>query len=341
MEPPKHSLEELLLDFHLDRLSEQDRLWIEAELQRDVELRAKSERLGQMLRPLDHWTVQTAPSQLVDKVLEHTERIGRAPVSPVGDGGYSGRSFSLPVRELLAVAACIALLAGVFVPGIVDIRSRAQRAMCASNLGSICQGTRLYQQAFGGSLPFAGRIAGASWLPGGDGGKPYGSNSRHLYKLVKGNWGPKPEHFICPASKTAKPMQADDLAAYDDFASVRNNSYDSLNLSGANPNLRPTMPIAYVSDANPLFKNGRFDETVDPTTANSPVHGGLGQTVLTLDGSARWMTTPIYGVQRDNLWLVGDIRRYTGTESPTSKDDAQLLPGYPATDPAVERFLTH
>jgi type II secretory pathway pseudopilin PulG len=342
MEPYEQSPEKLLLDYHLGRLGQEERSWIEAELERDAQLREKSERLGHMLRPLDHWTVPTAPPSLIDRVLARTEGPGWAKpgaTATSGESEYRGRSFSLPLREILAVAACIALLASVLIPGISDVRSRAQQTVCASNLGSIFQGTRLYQQAFGGSLPFAGKVVNASWLPGGSRVNPYASNSRHIFLLAKFNYGPKPEDFICPASKTGEPMRADDLAAYDDFASVRNNSYDSLNLGGDNPNVRPRGAIAYMSDANPLFKNGRFDETVDPDHTNSPAHKGRGQTVLTLDGSAQWTTTPFYGAKRDNLWLIGEIRHYSGTESPTSEDDAQLVPGYPTTDASVRRYL--
>ena len=46
------------------------------------------------------------------------------------------------------------------------------------------------------------------------------------------------------------------------------------------------------------------------------------------------MTTPVYGTQKDNVWLAGDIRHYTGMERPTNCDDVQLVPGYPATDRA-------
>ncbi len=334
--------EDLLLDFHLDRLGDGDRVWIEAELLRDVELRGKSDRLGQMLRPLDHWSVPPAPANLVGKVLAGVEEASRkkgAAVSPYEEDALPRRSFTIPLREILAVAACIVLLAGVAIPGLSGIRGRAQGAICAGNLGSIFQGVCLYQQSFDESLPFAGRIAGAVWLPGTERDRPYASNSRHLYLLAKFNYVPDPKRFVCPADSTASPMRADDVAFYDDFASTRNKSYDSLNLSGAKPNLRPAMPIAYLSDRNPLFKDGRFDESVDPHTANSPVHKGRGQTVLTLDGSARWRTTPIYSANRDNLWLAGDIERYRGTESPTRNDDAHLVPGYPVTDPKVQRVL--
>ncbi|MCH7808428.1 MAG: hypothetical protein IIB60_04325 [Planctomycetes bacterium] len=135
-----------------------------------------------------------------------------------------------------------------------------------------------------------------------------------------------------PSTASLSDMPADELAQYNDFARKRNVSYDSLNLCGPTPNLRPAPTMAYMSDPNPLFIGGRFQETVDPTHANSPAHGGRGQTVLLIDGSTRKLTSPIYGADRDNLWLVGNIRRYTGTETPTDAHDAFLIPGYPSTD---------
>jgi hypothetical protein len=58
--------------------------------------------------------------------------------------------------------------------------------------------------------------------------------------------------------------------------------------------------------------------------------------VLALNGNARWLTRPLLGKKRDNLWLAGDIRRYVGTEIPIDPDDVQLIPGFPAgSDPSV------
>ncbi|MGB2986455.1 MAG: hypothetical protein WBE26_11295 [Phycisphaerae bacterium] len=338
----KLNLEELLLDWHLDQPDEEDRSWIEEELRRDEQLRAKSDRLGQILQPLDHWTVAPGRPNLADKVLAYVEGSTRdkSPVLPfpTEEGGYR-RSPFLSLRELVAVAACILLLIGVFVPGVSGIRSRSHRAICASNLGSIFRGVTAYQQAFAGSLPFAGSCANASWLPGGAPDQPYASNSRHTYLLVKLDYGPSAGNFICPACRSGKPMREDNRVAYNDFARACNVSYASLNLAGPSPNLRPRTRIAYISDANPLFVNARFNESIDPDKTNSPAHGGKGQTVLTLDGSVKWMTTPVYGPERDNLWLIGNIRRYTGVEIPAGDDDVQLLPGYPATDPVVCRTL--
>lgn len=342
MEREERNLEELLLDWHLDRLGEPDRSWIEEELRRNAELRAKSDRLQRILEPLDNWGVPSPRPNLADKVLAYIEESvrkveGAAPVPISGHGHIGGAFWSF--RDLVAVAACLLLLVGVAVPGVTGLRSRAQRALCANNLGSIFHGVSSYRQDFAGALPFAGVLANASWLPGGARDRPYGSNSRHVYLLVKLNHGPTPKDFVCPAARSAKPMRVADLAAHRDFARACNNCYDSLNLAGSSPNLRPRARTPYLSDVNPLFVGARFNASIDPDRTNSPAHGGRGQTVLTLDGSARWMTTPIYGPKRDNLWLIGNIRRYTGVESPTNRDDVQLVPGYPATDPAVCRKL--
>ena len=344
MEPEKPNPEDLLLDWHLNRIDEQDRLWIERELQRDESLRARGNRLGRILQPLDHWTVPPAQTNLADKVLasvQHSTRgAERVLQFPVEEPVHRRLRF-LSLKDALAVAACLLLLVGVFVPGASQIRSRSQRAMCAGNLASIFRGVSAYQDTFDGSLPFAGTYAGASWLPGGATGRPYASNSRHTYLLVKLNYGPSAADFICPANKTGVPMQAADFAAYNDFVNIYNVSYDSLNLAGESPNLRPPASVAYIGDTNPLFVGVRFDESVNPDKTNSPAHRGRGQTVITLDGSTRWMTTPIYGSKRDNLWLAGRIRRYTGVETRASDDDVQLVPGYPATDPTVCRALAH
>ena len=327
--------EALLLDFHLDQLSNEDRNWVESELLRDAELRTKSDRLRKILRPLDHWTVSPAPTHLVERVLRSVEASpAEGTAAPAGSGAgeaYRPRPF-FSLRELVAIAASIVVLVSVAVPGLTGVRNRAQRAACASNLGSIFRGVTLYQQAFGGSLPFAGSVPDAAWLPEGARNRPYVSNSRHPYLIAKLSYA-KPEDFVCPASKAGTAMRADELADYDDFARARNISYDSLNLAGGRPNLRPPRFIAYMSDANPLFADARFNPSVDPTKANSRAHGrGAGQSVLILNGSVRWLTSPVYGVKRDNLWIAGNILRYVGTETPAGNEDAFLIPGYPATE---------
>ncbi|UCE60033.1 MAG: hypothetical protein JSU63_21645 [Phycisphaerales bacterium] len=334
------SPDDLLLDLHLGRMDEQDRAWLASELLRDTTLRAKSDRLGALLRPLDHWTVPAPPANLADKVLtsiRRTEEDEQPSVLPITEEASYSRPSLGSFRQVVAVAACIIALVGVVGPGLSEVRARSHRARCASNLGSIFRGTTLYQQAFGGSLPFAGCEPDAAWLPGSGTDRPYRSNSRHIFLIAKLNYGPQPKDFVCPSNGDDRPMRVDGLADYDDFKTARNISYGSLNLAGRRPNLRPPMPIPYMSDPNPLFVNASFNSAVDPNRTNTRAHRGKCQRVLILDGSVIRLTVPVFGPNRDNFWLAGKIRRYVGTETPTADNDAFLIPGYPTTDPLVQQ----
>lgn len=345
--------EELLLDLHLDQLDDVQRVRIEGELRKDAALLEKSERLSRILQPLDCWQPTTAADRLADRILSHirdrkgafgprneTEQPSPAIIKMQPESAESYRPRFLPVRDLVAAAACLLLLVGVFVPGLSTVRARSQRAACANNLGSIFRGTSIYQETFNGSLPYAGQARRAVWLPSSDRSRPFASNSRHSYLLVKGGYGPSAKHFICPADKGAVPMVVDDFTTRTDFARVANISYDALNLrAGDHPgegvNLRPRRSLVYMGDPNPLFTRAKFNPTINADTANSRAHGRRGQTVLTLDGSTQWLQSPLVGPKGDNIWLAGKIRRYTGSESRSGADDVQLIPGLPATDPDI------
>lgn len=341
----RHRIEALLLDLHLGQIGDEDRREIEAMLDADPELGRRSDAIGRSLRPLDYWTVAAMPENFIEKTLDRIQRSAAPadPMPPDHQAQTTTRPFGrlrFPIKEFLAVAACIAMLAGMFVPGLAELRDRSKRSRCATNLGSIFQGAKLYQASFAGALPYAGAQGETAWLPtAGRSDRPYASNSRHIFLLAKYNFGPRPASFICPSAPNGRAMPADRLAMRRDFAGVDNISYDSLNLAGRNPNLRPTTSIAYAGDRNPIFRSGRFDASVDPNQANSPAHRSRGQSVLALDGSVQWITSPFFGKTRDNIWLAGNIRRYDGTERPTDPRDAQLVPGYPSSDPSVQKML--
>jgi len=323
--------EELLLDYHLDRLDATQRAWIESELNRDASLAEKSRQLGHILKPLDYWQPAAPTEHLAERILAQARR-GRMPsvlqMPPDESSRYRPRF--LPARELVAVAACVLLLVGFFIPGLSSMRDRSQRAACANNLSKIFAGTSVYRE-------YAGEVRNAAWLPSAQADRAYASNSRHGYLLIKQGFGPRVEDFICPADKNAVPMVVDDYVNRDDFERAANVSYDALNLTAGAQHLRPRRSLVYMGDPNPLFKRARFDASVNPDTANSLAHGSHGQTLLLLDGSAQWVDSPVVGPTADNIWLAGDIRNYTGTESRASADDVQLIPGIPVTDPDVQR----
>lgn len=333
--------EERLLDLHLNRLDDDARARIQAELDSDVSLQDKSRCLGRILKPLDYWQPTSVSDNLTDRILNDLRRDARPRVikmQPESVDTYRPRF--LPFRDLAAAAACVLLLVGVFVPGLSTVRARSQRVVCAANLGSIFRGTSAYQEAFDGSLPFAGEVPNAVWLPSSDRSRPLASNSRHSYLLVRGGYGPTPKNFVCPSDAHATPMDVTDFTARQDFALAANVSYDALNLAsngapGDGAKLRPRRSLVYMGDPNPLFRNAKFDPSIDADRANSPAHARGGQTLLSLDGSTTWAKSPLVGPSRDNIWLAGKIRSYTGDESRITADDVQLIPGIPAGDPSV------
>ncbi len=342
----RENFEDLLLEWHLGLLEAEDRARLSAELHRDESLRAKSEKLARVLRPLDHWTVSRDAEKLEERILRSIGRFdptiqsGTAPIpEPAGSGGFRFPFFRL--RDLAGIAACILILLSVAIPGVSEMRSRSQRTLCAGNLGDIFRGVAGYQTAFAGSLPFAGYNQNAAWLPDRNDRWNHASNSRHVFLLLKQGFVSRPQAFLCPCADDAAPMKIARLNACDDFNSARNIRYDSLNLSGMSPNIRPVNAIAYLGDANPLFVGARFNESLDPEVANSPAHGGRGQTVLILDGHAEFLRTPIYGSRRDNVWVIEGVRRYTGNEVPVRQDDAFLVPGFPRGDDSPLNQPTH
>lgn len=331
-------MEDLLLEWHLGLIDGDARVRIEEELRRNSALKAKSDRLGRILQPLDHWTTGPVPAHLEAAILRRVRTDSTR--ERVSGGAIESEAYAPPgprytLRDFLAVAACILLVFSVMIPGLSSARERSRRIACASNLKSVGDGVTMYQAAFGGWLPFAGIEDDAAWLPEASAARPYSSNSRHGFLLLKYELVNAPSNFVCPSS-SGSAMNDEDLAGAVDFKSASNISYDGLNMAGPTPRAESNPESPYMSDHNPLFRGGRFNHLVDPDTANSRSHERLdGQNVLALDGGVRWMDSPIFGTRRDNVWLVDDLLTYNGTEAQSSPNDAFLVPGYPQTDPSV------
>ncbi len=346
----RHRLE-LLLDYHLDRLDADERVRVEGWLDEDLALQASNRNLIEVLRPLDAWTVPAADPDLADNVLRAVERSRKlrdlsdqpewqeaAGAAISGESGGRSRGFLFSGRELLAAAACVLLVFSLLVPGISKVRRDRQRGQCAMNMHAIQQGLSSYQDTFRSAVPFMAGIPGASWLPGGAGApeRATQSNSRHTFLILKLRLVSRAEAFICPADD-ALAMDDADIQQSDDFTEFRNNSYDSMNMAGGFPEIEPAPSTVYLSDHNPLFVRGRFDDSIDPDQANSPNHDGRGQNILRLDGSVEWLTSPMIEKRGDNLWLMGNRRQYDGTETLDDPSDGWMIPGFPkGTVPADE-----
>ena len=326
---------ELLLDAHLHRLDEAEQDALSQRLDDEPAMQACSDRLGAILEPLDAWSVPSPPSGLVRGVLARlpaSRTLEPPPTSaPAAVEPLRMRRPFVSLREVLAVAACIALFSGVIVPGVKKIRYGARQAACANNLRTIYAGTTAYANSFGGQLPYAGRVHNAFGISGGRSAVPpvfnegQLSNSSNQFVLLRMRFVLNPQAFICPSRLDDRAMDPGVVQQLVAFPSASNCSYDlqlmdrPMALEGSDPR-RP-----WQGDANPFFDTPDFS-SADLNAVNSRSHGRRGQNVLRLGGDAQFETSPIIG--GDNIWRADDGRSSgaPGGVGPPAQD-VYLIPG--------------
>src|SRR5262245_52303183 len=124
-----------LLDLHLNRLEPGEALQVEESIAASAELAAQSRALRDVLSMLDRDEAPETPGDLVESVMARVEaepRVIPFPQKAAGAGALrSGQEISatpvLSLRELVAIAACITLFIGVFVPGYFKAQNIARR----------------------------------------------------------------------------------------------------------------------------------------------------------------------------------------------------------------------
>jgi hypothetical protein len=315
--------DDLLLDYHLGLLDDATRQQIDERLKRDPELTTRLDRLRGILQPLDTWAAPPAPANLVSNILDRIEesrfpRLVASSTLPPGErrGGRRRPVISLP--ELVALAACLTLFVGIFVPSVSKQRFGARKALCQHNLASLFGGMQSYAADHGGALPNVGVTRGADWLRDAP-------NRQNLLVLFRLRYVGDPRTLVCPSrgDHEAAPTTADRRIA---ILARRNCSYDFQNMGGPTTGLRVGWCIPIAADSNPLFEGGSFHAVVDPRKANSVAHRGRGQNVLCTDGHIIFAREPIAGQFRDNIWTIEGIKHYTGTEVQSASTDAFLVP---------------
>ncbi len=338
MDDRYESMEFLLLDLHLRRLGAEDAVRVEEALASSPELTARSRAVRDLFSLLDAVPPPEPPGDLADGVMARIEReTATLPFREAASALPSGRSHDLsgtPVlslRELIAIAACITLIVGIFVPGYFKARNIAQRNMCRDNLVALHQGMAVYARDNNGYAAYAGYVPGGSWRQTMTPGIRRVSTTKPLFLLLHGGYVSDPRRFVCPASAQSIPMLADDYRGFTDFAEPANVSYSSqfMNLPRGRrlEDMNPGMVL--IGDRNPLgdSRAAHIISPYDESSGNSRSHeDGAGQCAVRVSGSAGWYTQPTIGVDRDNIYRPGDLCRFDGTEVPISPTDNYLLP---------------
>ncbi len=225
-------IESLLLDHHLRRLDPQQESRVHEALAESPELAAQSRGLEEVLGLLDRHQAPEPPAELANSVLARVDAQTavlpfRAPSSAVPAGTAHDLSASpvLSLRELIAIAACITLFVGIFVPGYYKAQSIAKRNRCLDNQRQIWAGMASFAQANDGHISRAEFVPGGSWLPTRVPNVRRVSNTAYIFRLVRQGHVRDTLVFICPEARNARPMLADDYDKFDDFAEAANNTY--------------------------------------------------------------------------------------------------------------------
>lgn len=341
-------IEFLLLDLHLKRLDAQQVEAVEDAIARSPELAQQSQALREVFGLLDRIDTPDAPDNLVDGIMArvNNQASSRAdtipfpkPAAALPTGGSHDLSSSpvLSLRELVAIAACITLFIGVFVPGYYKARSIAARNQCRRHIATLFGGMSSYAAANQGHLPYAGYVPEGSWLFTRQSRVPRASNTRHMFLLLREKQVTDRD-FLCPAAPEARRMLADDYSEFSDFADQSNNSYSYIFMNRPRPVkledlVRPgAAQMVIVGDRNPLFdaRASIYINPFDEASFNSPTHDqgdhGAGQNILYANGQTVWATNPLVGVDKDNIYRSGQRTRYQGNEQPTCATDSFIVP---------------
>ncbi len=257
------------------------------------------------------------------------------------------RGIGVSWRQLAGAAAVFLLGVSVLLPTLERTRAEANRAACMSNLAMAGQAFGSYAADYAGMLPRGRSVAGSPWWNVGRpdavdrDGNVY-SNSAHLYRLVRTRYIDA-DRLAC-ATNASAPHAGQMTVHQLDWSTPMAISYSYQNQFTPEPirvhDAPPT--LAVLADKNPLFvvRDGRVAFDADaPLTSQSVLHGGRGQNVLKIDGSAGWHVSPVmqhasagvgsmkFQSDEDNIWSVFGIDRYQGNETPSQPThDAFLVP---------------
>lgn len=334
-------VEFLLLDLHLQQLDAEQASRVEEAIAAFPDLAEKNHRLTEVFDLLDRCPAPPARPGLADAVLAKVEAQTAiypfekpASALPAGSAHELSASPVLSLRELIAIAACVTLFVGIFVPGYYKAQNIAVRNRCLDNLRQVWTGAAEYAGANDDYLAYAGYVPGGSWLPTRSPNVKRVSNTAYMYQLVKDGYLRDTRVFICPASPNGRPMDADDYREFSDFAEPANNTYSFLFMNLPRPQRLTDMAtdsrggMVLVGDRNPLTDNQYASKLnpYDENSCNSPTHDGAGQNAVYVTGKAAWFTYPTIGVDRDNIYRAGKLVRYQGTETPVCPTDTLLVP---------------
>ena len=237
--------------------------------------------------------------------------------------------------ELLVVIGIIGLLIAILLPALEKAREQAVTLKCANNLRTIGQSLLIYSNESHGAYPRTRYVPDAPLAFGTNpaAADPFSATgpavndvTAALFLLVRNERLPV-EMFLCPYDDvtTWQKDPAPDVGNRSNFSDYTKN----LGYSFANPYPSTAAAAAGYSFNSRMRAQFALAADMNPGTggsSSSKSHEDRGQNVLYADGHVLWETSPLVGIDGDNIYTTK-----TGSviASPADGTDSVLLPVQP------------
>ena len=312
----------LLIDFLRNRLDADKAEGVRKRLEEDLDLRELKDNLTNTFAALDRAPKPTPPGDLVEKTLNRIASVQRTNALLSLQQLEPTRRFrpTFSMKELLAIAAVTLIAVGIFIPSLQMATQRRQRGLCAAQMGQLGNALQRFATDNDGYMPGVDS-KNNYWLD--HNGKECASNSAALFKLLKGDYHTSPVVFQCPSVGGTSFAVKPDMSDFPKSEHIHYSYQHSLN-RGPSIHGGSDSGMAILADQSPRFKNGQYRKKT-----RSENHGERGQNVLYLDGHCEWSTSPLAGLNQDDIYtMAGSLGNYVGNETPASEDDTFLLPAW-------------
>jgi hypothetical protein len=334
---------ELIFDYCLGTADFQQREQARLLIESNPEAADFCSKVQASIGPLDEWTVEPCPDQLVENTVLYVnqaasksqEKLGELLAFEESRVPSTRSTLWINLGRRLAMAAAFMIIGSVVLTTMRYMRYHAWRTQCQAQLAGIGQGISNYSADYEGKLPAVVTSAGSPWWKVGDPGQDNVSNTRHIWLLVKGGYV-SPKQFICPGAKTGDLEQISNEQAQSllDFPNRRYIPYSMRLICDKPPSVSSIGRKLIISDMNPLFESlptdfGRplelkLDDKLLKVNSNN--HQGKGQNLLFSDGSVQFVNTRRVGINNDDIFTLRGTRIYRGCEVPSCDEDEFLAP---------------
>jgi hypothetical protein len=338
---------QLVFDYCLGLTSEKESAEAKALISSNEEAAQIHSKILSAIAPLDSLEMQSCPDELAESTISRLNsaadssqfRLQQLLAAEQGRPVIHKVHFWHNLTEMAAVAAAIILVAGVLIPPLSFARQRYWQQRCQMQLSNIFQGIKRYSADYEGKLPVVAVTPGTPWYRVGYQGSEDYSNTRSLWRLVKGGYVKNPADFVCKGRSQGKALQFDMSQAqnFNDFPARRYVTYSPRIVCIKFQEKCMTSGEPLMADSNPIFENlpERLSYEIKLRlnnkllSINSINHNGRGQNILFGDGAVRFIKDRHIGIAADDIFTLQDMGRgfeVKGCEVPSCETDAFLAP---------------